>query len=126
MEEGAPRMNPRSLPLAELLSGLPHSLLSGPADVRIADIVCDSRKATPGALLVCASGYPADRHEFIGRAYEAGAVAAVAEAGRVFTAPQGMAVAVVPDTRAALADLSVQFWDRPSERLRLYGVTGTN
>ncbi len=135
--------SPRSMTLLELLRpdadpALPHQvrqalaavspeqLTRGSGDLRITDIVVDSRAATPGALFVCASGYPADRHNFVAQAAQNGAVAVVVEAGREATVPAGLAVVSVPDTRAALAALSVTFWHHPSRDLRLYGVTGTN
>ncbi|MBW3625118.1 MAG: UDP-N-acetylmuramoyl-L-alanyl-D-glutamate--2,6-diaminopimelate ligase, partial [Armatimonadetes bacterium] len=119
-------MRPRSAPLAQLLTGLPGQAVRGTLEGTVTDIVCDSRKVTPGALYVCASGYPADRHAFIPQAAEAGAVAAVIEEGRKVDAPEGFPLIAVPDTREALAELSVRFWEHPSTKLDLYGVTGTN
>jgi UDP-N-acetylmuramoyl-L-alanyl-D-glutamate--2,6-diaminopimelate ligase len=118
-------LNTRRLPLAELLEGITYEL-RGSLNGAVTDIVCDSRKVTPGALYVCASGYPADRHEFIPQAAEAGAIAAIIEAGRQVQSPKGFPLIAVSDTRAALADISVRFWENPSSRLDLYGVTGTN
>jgi UDP-N-acetylmuramoyl-L-alanyl-D-glutamate--2,6-diaminopimelate ligase len=129
MEARQKAVNARTIPLAELLNALEAGqkrILQGASEGGVTDIVVDSRKASPGALFVCAGGYPADRHDFLPQAAEAGAVAAIVEEGRSFDAPQNMTLIAVPDTRRALAKLSSRFWEDPSHDLKLYGITGTN
>lgn len=90
------------------------------ADVRA--IAYDSRAVTPGTLFVAIPGFHRDGHEFAADAAAKGAVAVVAERPLSL----GVPVAVVPDTRAALADVAAEFFDHPTRRLRLVGVTGTD
>jgi len=80
---------------------------AGELDVR--SLVYDSRKAAPGAL-------------FIADATRRGAVAAVAAKKSRAKVP----LAVVADPRAALADLATEFFDHPTRKLKLVGVTGTD
>jgi UDP-N-acetylmuramoyl-L-alanyl-D-glutamate--2,6-diaminopimelate ligase len=85
-------------------------------------VVYDSRKAAPGAVFVAISGFHRDGHDFIGDAVGRGAVAVVAEKESRADGP----VAIVPDARAALADLAAELYDHPTRRLRVVGVTGTD
>ena len=89
-------------------------------DVR--SIVYDSRRAGPGSLFVAVEGFHRDGHDFAADAVSRGAIAVVA--GRPIEV--AVPVAIVSDTRAALADLAAEFFDRPTERLRVVGVTGTD
>ncbi len=94
-------------------------------DARFLDvrgIAYDSRKVVPGTLFVAIPGFHRDGHEFAAEAAAKGAVAVVAERALDLPVP----VAVVPDARAALADLAAEFFDHPTRRLRLVGVTGTD
>ncbi len=89
-------------------------------DVR--SIAYDSRKAQPGSVFVAVPGFHRDGHEFARDAVARGAIAVVAE--RLLDL--GVPTVVVPDVRAALADLAAEFFDHPTRRLRLAAVTGTD
>lgn len=89
-------------------------------DVR--GVTYDSRKAQPGWVFVAIPGFHRDGHEFARDAVAKGAVAIVAERALELAVP----VAVVPDARAALADLAAELFDHPTRRLRLAAVTGTD
>ena len=101
---------------------LPRHLL----DRDVPDIAYDSRKVVPGSLFVAVRGSHSDGHQFIPQAIKQGAVAVVAEHGRTAAAPGDVPVMFVHDSRRALALLAGAFYDHPSRRLRLVGVTGTN
>jgi UDP-N-acetylmuramoyl-L-alanyl-D-glutamate--2,6-diaminopimelate ligase len=94
----------------------------GVADPDIRAITYDSRKVTTGSLFVAIPGFHRDGTDFVRDALKNGAVAVVAERQVRATVP----VAVVPDVRAALADLAVEFFDHPTEKLKVAGVTGTD
>ncbi len=94
-------------------------------DARFVDvraIAYDSRRVAPGSLFVAIAGFHRDGHDYAADAVARGAVAVVAERELPLTVP----VAVVADTRAALADVAAEFFDHPTERLRVVGVTGTD
>ncbi|MHB8845661.1 MAG: UDP-N-acetylmuramoyl-L-alanyl-D-glutamate--2,6-diaminopimelate ligase [Nitrospirota bacterium] len=88
-------------------------------------VVQDSRQASSGALFVAVRGFHSDGHQFIPQAVRQGAAAVVAEENAVIEAPADTPVIRVPDSRKALARLAARFYDYPSRRLKLIGVTGT-
>ena len=94
----------------------------GAADLDVRSLAYDSRKAGPGAVFVAISGFHRDGHEFVTDATKRGAVAVVAEKKVRTKAP----LAVVADTRAALADLAAELFDHPTRRLKVAAVTGTD
>ena len=90
--------------------------------VDVTDVVYDSRKARQGCVFVCLRGSSSDGHKYAAQAAEAGAVAIVAEEPVEANAP----VFLVPDTKAALALLSAQFFGNPAKTdIKVIGVTGT-
>lgn len=93
-------------------------------DERISCIEFDSRLVKAGTLFVCIKGQESDGHDFAQKAVDAGAVALCVER-RVETEP-AVPQFLVPDTREALADLSVVFYGNPSAKMKVVGITGTN
>ena len=99
--------------------------LSGSTSVEVNDIQIDSRRVKQGTTFIAVKGSATDGHQFIDSAIENGAVAIVYEqipasikAGIVYVEVQNSAVA------AAL--MANNFYERPSEKVKLVGVTGTN
>ena len=114
---------PAALLLDDLLDHLPVQAVARRREgVRIADVVHDSRAVRPGALFVCVPGAHVDGHERAAEAAAAGAAALVVERELPLELPQ----VVVPDARRAMAPLADRFFGRPTQQLRVVGVTGTN
>ena len=97
------------------------------------DAICsDSRKASRGCVFVAVKGFAVDGHEYISRAIGMGARAVVyedQEAMEFQTASmnlEGIALVKVKSSRHALAVMAANFYDNPSEKLTLVGITGTN
>ena len=118
----------RAKPFASLLASLPAVEIAGNREVVVAGIAYDSRRVARGDAFICVRGEKADGHDFIAEAVERGAVALVVEAGRAVGVkpPPGGAIAFVPDSRGAMASIARAFYDDPSSRLVVVGVTGTN
>ena len=113
--------------LDDLLSEMPGAEARAPTEVEITSVEHDSRRITPGSLFVCIRGFRQDGHAFIADAAGRGAAAIVVqEDPATLRIPAGPTVVRVEDSRAALAQLAARFFDHPSRRLRLIGVTGTN
>ncbi len=114
--------------LGELIGTLKtQSILSAEAGGReVSDITHDSRTVKPGALFVAVRGFHSDGHRFISQAVERGATAVVAESEDRTASAAGTPQILVEDSRRALAQLAVFFFHRPSSRLSLIGITGTN
>lgn len=111
--------------LEELLKGVPCFHLAGNLDISIEGISYDSRKVGKGHLFVAIRGDNFDGNDFIPEAIERGAVAIVSEQKAI---PIGskLSWAIVDNARGALAIISGNFYNQPSRRLYLIGVTGTN
>src|SRR5947208_2779732 len=92
------------------------------APVEIGDLAYDARAAEPGSLFFCVPGSRADGHEFAADAVGNGAVALVVERPLDLDVPQ----LLVPSARAAMPVAADEFFGRPTEELRVGGVTGTN
>ena len=93
--------------------------------VEVTDVVYDSRKAKPGCVFVCLRGSSSDGHQYAAQAAQAGAAAIVAEEF-VETGETEVPVFLVPDTKAALALLSAEFFGNPAKKdIKVIGVTGT-
>lgn len=82
----------------------------------------DSRKVLPGDIFVAISGYQSDGHHYIESAKESGAVAIVVEKEGY----EGINVIHVKSSRKTLALLSKNFYNNPTQKMKLIGVTGTN
>lgn len=108
--------------LRELVAVLPDARVVGDADVEVRGIAHDSRKVIPGEVFVCLRGFKHDGHDFVKEAVGKGAVAVVAE--REITDP-GVPVIYTKETRLAMALMAEKFYDSPSQKLKLIGVTGT-
>ena len=99
--------------------------VSGPTDISVVDITFDSRQVSPGSLFVAVRGTQSDGHDYIEKAVEKGAAAIIAE-----TLPQPLLEGVtwlqVPDSAAALGIAAANFYENPSQKLKIVAVTGTN
>ena len=93
-------------------------------DIEITGITNDSRKVRPGYLYVAIKGYKADGHNFIKKSIECGAQAIVSEERS--SLDTNIPQIIVRDTRKALSSLSCCFYNNPSQKINLVGVTGTN
>ncbi len=97
---------------------------SGPLDEAVTDVTHDSRRVGPGALFVAITGLRHDGNTFVEQAMSNGATGVISEQPR----PDGFegAWVRVGDARRTLARAAAIVFGRPSEWLRLVGVTGTN
>ena len=84
----------------------------------------DSRKAVPGSLYFALPGLHADGHAFIGDAINRGAVAIVHEK-ELAEYREGVLYIRVKDSRFAMSPIADAFYNFPSRRIKVIGVTGT-
>ena len=111
--------------LQDLLILLPNAKVNGNIDFSIEALAHDSRQVVPGTLFVCLSGANTDGHKHITQAYKQGAVAVLVEKD-VKDIPKDLTVITVADTRDAIKMITPYFFDYPSRKLRMIGITGTN
>ncbi len=91
----------------------------------ISSVHSSSTTVKRGGLFVAIKGHTTDGHHFIPQAIEKGAVAVVCE--RFPDVLHDRVVYVrVANSAAALAMIAANFYNHPSEKIKLIGVTGTN
>ncbi len=115
--------------LEKIIAGCGVTAVQGRTDIEIASVCNDSRKVTCGALFVAVRGYAIDGHSFIAKAVELGASAIVCEdleLAKAQTEGKDVTLVQVESSRYALAIVSANFYDNPSHKLTLVGITGTN
>jgi UDP-N-acetylmuramoyl-L-alanyl-D-glutamate--2,6-diaminopimelate ligase len=108
--------------LDALIRALAPGDVVGRRAVEIRDLAYDTRTVHEGALFFCVAGASRDGHDLAAEAVAAGAVALVVERPLDVAVPQ----LVVESVRASMAVAADAFFGRPTERLTLAGVTGTN
>jgi UDP-N-acetylmuramoyl-L-alanyl-D-glutamate--2,6-diaminopimelate ligase len=97
----------------------------GNLDVEVANVVFDSRKVIKNSLFVAQKGFVSNGHKFIDKAIELGASTVVCE-----EIPNNLIANIVyiqvKDSNLALAIIAANFYNHPSSKLKLIGITGTN
>lgn len=111
--------------LSEVLYKVAIRSLEGSAETVISDIQTDSRKAGPGSLFIAVKGLNSDGHQYIPMAIANGATAVIAE-NLPSERKKGIAWVQVENSAVAAAMAAGNFFGRPSEKIKLVGVTGTN
>ena len=111
--------------LTAILKNIEVQKWIGPKDVTISGLSFDSRKVQQGQLFIAIKGTVVDGHKFIAAAIEKGATVIVCE-----TLPEklddNITYIKVNNPARTLGFLSSSFYDNPSEKLKLIGITGTN
>lgn len=110
--------------LADILFGVTLHQFVGDRDMEISGIAFDSRRVGKGFLFVAVPGLQVDGHDYISQAIEKGAVAVLCER---FPEKTGEVAFIQTDNSSrALGIAASNFYDHPSKKLKLVGVTGTN
>lgn len=111
--------------LNDILTNVKVSEVSGTLDLSIEGINFDSRLVARGDVFVAVAGVHVDGHQFIGAAIQKGAVAVVCQ-----HIPEGFGGAAtfiqVADPGEALGLMASAFFEEPSAKMKVVGVTGTN
>ncbi|RFB12577.1 UDP-N-acetylmuramoyl-L-alanyl-D-glutamate--2,6-diaminopimelate ligase [Bacillus sp. HNG] len=110
--------------LQSILRNLDYTEIKGSLDVEVTSIAYDSREVTTNGVFVAISGFTVDGHDYIENAIKKGATVIIVE--RDIWLEDYVTIIKVSDTRLALARMSANFYDNPTEKLNLIGITGTN
>lgn len=97
----------------------------GRTNIPIASIEFDSRKIKNNSLYIAQKGTQVDGHDFIDESIRAGAVAVICEHKPEQLKPK-VTYVVVENSPEAMGIIAANFYDNPSEKLKLIGITGTN
>jgi len=111
--------------LQSILFGVALREVVGTTQQEVTTIEIDSRKIIKGAVFVAIKGLQADGHSFIPTAIEKGATVIVCE-NKPVSLVDGLTYIMVENAQEAVAIMAHQFYDEPSTRIKLVGVTGTN
>ncbi len=111
--------------LSDLLSHIDTIEIIGDTDKNISDLISDSRKAGKDALFVAVKGVTTDGHKYIPMVASAH-VAAIVCRELPASYEKGVTYIRVADSAKALGLLASAWYDFPSSKLTLVGVTGTN
>ncbi|MCL1833448.1 MAG: UDP-N-acetylmuramoyl-L-alanyl-D-glutamate--2,6-diaminopimelate ligase, partial [Leptospirales bacterium] len=100
------------------------------ADWNVASIEYDSRKIVDGSLFVAVEGFESDGHSFIENAVNNGCKSIIISESRLddfsYLSDRDISILVSENTRSALSIASSIFYDFPSRKLHVTGITGTN
>lgn len=97
----------------------------GVTDIAVSSIAIDSRKVIKGTAFVAIKGVAQDGHDYITKAIELGAKVIVCE-NMPALLTDGVTYIKVANAQEAVAYMAHQFYDTPSTKIKLVGVTGTN
>lgn len=111
--------------LKDLIYGIRLKDVTGTTHVAVEHVTADSRAVRKHSLFVAISGTLTDGHKYIDMAVEQGAIAIICE-----KAPskmvEGVTYVVTTDSAHAFSAISSNWFDNPSQKLKVIGITGTN
>lgn len=114
--------------LKTILSGIDGLQAKGNLEEDISSIAYDSRKVEKGGLFVAIKGFEVDGHDYIKQAIENGAKAIVVEKTsklKKSDVKDDTIIVAADDTRLCLAKMACNFYQNPSKKMKMIGVTGT-
>jgi UDP-N-acetylmuramoyl-L-alanyl-D-glutamate--2,6-diaminopimelate ligase len=100
--------------------------VSGRTDIDITAICFDSRKVEKGSMFIAVKGVSSDGHTYINDVIKKGATTVVCEELPVLDTATDCTIIQVKDSSEALGIIASNFYDKPSSKLKLVGITGTN
>ena len=111
--------------LKDILFGVTLLSFTGNRDEKMKGVAFDSRKVEEGFLFVAVKGLTVDGHDFIKNAIEKGTKVIICEQVPE-SLDQNITIVQTDNSAEALGIIASNFYGRPSEKIRLVGITGTN
>ena len=111
--------------LQQLLYKINITKVVGITNIELAAVAFDSRKIKESSLFVAIKGMQSDGHSYIQQTIEAGATVIVLE-DMPADLDNKVTYIQVEDSNIALGSIAANFYDNPSEKIKLVGITGTN
>jgi len=111
--------------LTNILIGIDYPVEVSAADISVANICFDSRKTIKNDLFIAVRGTITDGHNYIDEAISLGAIAVICEEIPE-NANRGICWIKVKDSAYALAVCASNYYNNPSNEIKLIGITGTN
>ena len=110
--------------LRKLIEGMDIIEVYGSIDFDIKNIEYDSRNISSEDLFICINGSNVNGHKFINNAIEKGAKAFIITEDVPMN--ENLTYIKVKDAKKAMSFIAGKFYENPSEKLNIIGVTGTN
>ena len=110
--------------LKDILYGVHLLSVDGLTHKEVHELVFDSRRAQEGSAFIAIKGTANDGHQYISDVIGKGCDIIIAEERQ--NVPDNVTLIVTENTQEALALMAANFYDEPSRKLKLIGVTGTN
>ena len=115
--------------LKNILMGIQGLKAKGNLELDIGNITSDSRQIKQGDFFIAIKGFETDGHEYVSQAVKAGATAVLVNEDMVKSVikdiPENVTLIAAPDSRVAMSKCACNFYDNPSRKFTLIGVTGT-
>ena len=111
--------------IKELLGAVRATEIVGASEIEITGVNIDSRLVEPGHLFMAVRGTQTDGHAYIATAIEKGATAILCEEIPAELVA-GVTYIVVTDSEEAAGKIATTFYNNPTSKIKLVGVTGTN
>ena len=112
--------------LTEILSGLEGLKSKGNLEIDVSNVTSDSREIKKGDMFVAIKGFDTDGHNYLQSAIANGAKVIMVEdlePVKALDLPEDVTLLLAKDTRKALAICSCNFYDNPSRKFKLIGIT---
>jgi UDP-N-acetylmuramoyl-L-alanyl-D-glutamate--2,6-diaminopimelate ligase len=110
--------------LNSLLENINFKLLNGSLEQNANDLVFDSRKAVTDSVFFAIVGFTNNGHQFVQQAYNQGCRIFVVQEN--VELPEDATIILVPNTSEVLGLMACNYYENPSKKLKLIGITGTN
>ncbi len=113
--------------LQYLIEDIGAKEIIGKNNIEISKIEYDSKKIEQNDIFVAIKGYEKDGNDYIKEAIENGAKCIIVESDVIIVdyISDNITIIKVEDSRIALAQISAKYYDNPSSKLKLIGITGT-
>ena len=114
--------------LKTILNEIEGLKAKGDLEIDIKGIAHDSREIKEGYMFVAIAGYETDGHKYVSQAIENGAkVIVIEDISKIKKSDlkDDITLIVAPNTRQALAKIACNFYNNPSRKFNLIGITGT-
>lgn len=112
--------------LDRIIEGCGTISIKGNTSLEINAVCNDSRKVVKDSLFIAVNGFSSDGHDYIRTAVANGATAVIYEDETKLAGIEDITLIQVKSSRYALAIAAANFYDNPSQKLTLVGITGTN
>ncbi len=111
--------------LKDIIYGVSIAEIKGSTNIAVEHLAYDSRSVGKFTMFIAMKGTKVDGHDFIEKAIESGSVSIVCEK-MPSVQHENITYIQVIDSPKALGIMAANFFNNPSEKLKLVGITGTN